>query len=102
MRPNIDEAKFIALNSCIVGDVSVGELSSVWYGCVLRGDKGKIQIGKQTIIQDLTTLHPTNLSNILIGDHVYYSNYSLIIYALSIHFSTFITKLYFINTQLFF
>jgi carbonic anhydrase/acetyltransferase-like protein (isoleucine patch superfamily) len=80
VRPNIDEAKFIAPNSCIVGDVSVGDQSSVWYGCVLRGDKGKIQVGKQTILQDLTTLHPTNLSNIVIGDHVYTSHYYIFKY----------------------
>ena len=70
VRPNIDEAKFIAPNSCIVGDVSVGEQSSVWYGCVLRGDKGKIQLGKHTVLQDLTTLHPSSPNTIQIADHV--------------------------------
>ncbi len=56
-RPGIHESAFIAENAVVIGDVQIGEDSSVWYGCVVRGDVNYIRIGDRTNIQDLTMIH---------------------------------------------
>ena len=48
---------FIAPNATLVGDVTLGENASVWYGAVLRGDMGAITIGEGTNIQDNCVIH---------------------------------------------
>lgn len=48
---------WIAPNATVLGDVTLGEGASIWYGCVVRGDTAKIVIGAQTNIQDLTMVH---------------------------------------------
>jgi carbonic anhydrase/acetyltransferase-like protein (isoleucine patch superfamily) len=69
--PRIAEGVFIAPNAYVIGDVEIGEGSSVWFGCVLRGDVGAIRIGKRSNIQDLSCIHMTDgLSNSVIGDDV--------------------------------
>lgn len=55
--PQIDESAFIAETATIIGDVVIGPESSVWYGCVLRGDVNAIRIGARTNIQDGSVLH---------------------------------------------
>ena len=66
-------ADWVAPNSTIIGDVTVGEGSSIWFTAVLRGDKAKISIGKNSIIQDRTTLTSSTKghSEISIGDNVF-------------------------------
>jgi len=59
MRPTIASDTFVAQNAVVVGDVVVGAQSSIWYGCVLRGDVNKIRIGDRTNIQDGTIVHVT-------------------------------------------
>ena len=56
-RPRIDETAFIAESAQVIGDVTIGPDSSVWFGCVLRGDVYYITIGARTNIQDLTVIH---------------------------------------------
>ncbi len=56
-EPKIHESVFIAENAVIIGDVEIGENSSVWYNCVLRGDVNYIKIGAKTNIQDGTIIH---------------------------------------------
>ena len=48
---------YIAPNATVVGDVTLGENVSIWYGAVLRGDNGAISIGDGTNIQDNCVLH---------------------------------------------
>src|SRR5258707_4348992 len=50
-------AAFVAPNATVLGDVTLGAQSSVWYGCVVRGDINSIFIGEGTDIQDLTMVH---------------------------------------------
>jgi len=57
--PNIHQSAFIANNATITGKVNIGEKSSVWFGCVLRGDVAKITIGSYSNIQDACILHGT-------------------------------------------
>ena len=55
--PKIHESVFIAENAIIIGDVKIGKNSSVWYGCILRGDVNYIRIGERTNIQDASVIH---------------------------------------------
>lgn len=69
--PAVDPAAFVAENALVLGDVSIGADSSVWFGCVLRGDVQAIRIGKRTNIQDGTVIHAsTDGRPTLIGDDV--------------------------------
>lgn len=68
-KPQIAQGVFIAPTAVIIGDVSIGEGSSVWYGAVLRGDFGKITIGKNTSIQDNVVIHMTPGGETKIGDN---------------------------------
>lgn len=72
--PNIHPTAFIAPGAVIIGDVTIGEKSSVWYGCVLRGDDNAIVIGKGSNIQDGSVIHVDhpNVQGVptVIGDNV--------------------------------
>lgn len=71
IAPRISTSVFLAATCSVVGDVEIGEDSNIWYGCVLRGDVGKIRIGKRVNVQDLTCIHMTeNLSSSIIEDEV--------------------------------
>ena len=50
--PKLGERVFIAEGAQIVGDVEIGDHSSVWYNCVIRGDVDVVRIGRHTNIQD--------------------------------------------------
>lgn len=66
-KPDISRAAFVAANATIVGDVTLGPKSSVWYGAVLRGDINFIQIGEGTNIQDLALVHLADELGVTIG-----------------------------------
>jgi len=68
--PKIASSAFVAENAVIIGDVEIGENSSVWFGCVIRCEENKIVIGKNTNIQDLTTIHTDHCCSVIIGDNV--------------------------------
>ena len=55
--PKIHESVFVAENAVVIGDVEIGRDSSVWYGCILRGDVNRIRIGERTNIQDASVIH---------------------------------------------
>jgi carbonic anhydrase/acetyltransferase-like protein (isoleucine patch superfamily) len=54
--PDVERAEFVAPNATVLGDVTLGAHSSVWYGCVLRGDINAIVIGEGTNVQDGTII----------------------------------------------
>jgi len=60
VEPRIHESAFIAENAIIIGDVEIGEQSSVWYGSILRADVNSIRIGARTNIQDASVIHVTS------------------------------------------
>ena len=71
ISPEIPESVFIAPNAIVIGDVMVGEDSSIWFQTVVRGDVNKIRIGARTNIQDGSVLHVTyNKRNLTIGNDV--------------------------------
>jgi carbonic anhydrase/acetyltransferase-like protein (isoleucine patch superfamily) len=53
----IDQSAFIAPGAVVLGDVSLGRDSSIWYNTVVRGDMAPIAIGDETNIQDLSMVH---------------------------------------------
>jgi gamma-carbonic anhydrase len=65
--PDISAAAFVAPNATVLGDVTLGAKSSVWYGSVLRGDINSIEIGEGTNIQDLTMVHLADDYGVKVG-----------------------------------
>lgn len=57
IAPVVSASAFVADNAVVVGQVELGANASIWYGCVLRADVGKIRIGENTNIQDLSVIH---------------------------------------------
>ncbi len=66
--PKIHPTAFISEFAYVIGDVEIGEGSSVWPGSVVRADMGKITIGKHTNIQDNSAVHGD--ADVIIGDYV--------------------------------
>jgi carbonic anhydrase/acetyltransferase-like protein (isoleucine patch superfamily) len=69
IMPKIHPTAFISEFAYVVGDVEIGEGSSVWPGSVVRGDAGKVIIGKNTCVQDNSVVHTDDLGAV-IGDNV--------------------------------
>ncbi len=67
-KPKIHPSVFVSEAAYIVGDVEIGENSSVWPGAVIRGDYGKIVIGRACSIQDNCVLHTDDYLEL--GDNV--------------------------------
>ena len=63
MHPHIDDSAFIAETAVVIGDVTIGSQSSIWYNVVVRGDVNYIRIGDRTNIQDLSMCHVTHRKN---------------------------------------
>ena len=68
--PRIGKDVFVAPTAYVIGDVEIGDGSSIWYGAVVRGDRAKIKIGRNTIIEDNATLHADPERPLVIGDYV--------------------------------
>ncbi len=68
--PQINKSAWVAPSADLIGEVSLGEDSSVWFQCVLRADVNKISIGKNSNIQDLSMIHSDTNSPTIIGDNV--------------------------------
>lgn len=69
--PKIGEKCFLAETAALIGDVEIGDGSSVWYSAVLRGDVHYIKVGKNTSVQDGAIIHGTyEKSPTNIGDNV--------------------------------
>jgi gamma-carbonic anhydrase len=69
-QPTVAETAFVAPSATLVGAVSVGEHSSIWYQAVVRADIHSIQIGNRTNIQDGSILHVADQYPLLIGNEV--------------------------------
>jgi carbonic anhydrase/acetyltransferase-like protein (isoleucine patch superfamily) len=68
--PRIAANAFIAPTATVIGDVTIGEEASVWFGAVLRGDIGRIEIGARSSVQDNAVLHTTDRIATVVGDDV--------------------------------
>jgi acetyltransferase-like isoleucine patch superfamily enzyme len=69
-RPVLGANVYIASTAVVVGDVTLGESSSVWYGAVLRGDINRIEIGHHSNVQDNSVLHLADDYPCIVGNWV--------------------------------
>ena len=58
-RPVLGRGVFLAETCAVIGDVEIGDETSIWYGTVIRGDVMPIRIGARTSVQDNTVVHVT-------------------------------------------
>ena len=77
-EPQIHASAFIAPTAVIIGDVTIGEGSNIWFGSVLRGDWGKIIIGKNTSVQENVTIHNEEGTSVSIGDDCIIGHHAMI------------------------
>lgn len=69
--PKIGEGTFLADNAVVVGDVTIGDECSIWFGAVLRGDVNTITLGNRVNVQDGSVLHTLYQKSVIeIGDDV--------------------------------
>lgn len=69
--PRIGSEVFIADTAVVIGDVDIGDQSSIWYNVVIRGDINSIRVGKRTNLQDGTVVHVDHEQySVQIGDDV--------------------------------
>lgn len=82
--PSLPASAFIAPSADIIGDVTLGECSSVWYQAVIRGDINRIVVGPRSNIQDGAVIHLADDFPALIGELVTVGH-KAIIHACTIH-----------------
>jgi carbonic anhydrase/acetyltransferase-like protein (isoleucine patch superfamily) len=76
-KPKMAESAFVSEAAYVVGDVEIGENSSIWPGAVLRADRFRIRIGSNTNIQDNCVVH-AGFSDVNIGNNVTIAHGSMI------------------------
>ena len=69
-KPVLGRSVYIARGAAVLGDVTLGDFSSVWYNAVVRGDINRIDIGHHTNIQDNAVLHLADDFACLVGSYV--------------------------------
>jgi carbonic anhydrase/acetyltransferase-like protein (isoleucine patch superfamily) len=71
MAPKVAPDAFVAPTAAVIGDVTVGARSGIWFHCVVRGDTNYIRIGARTNIQDGAIIHVNHITHpTIIGDDV--------------------------------
>jgi carbonic anhydrase/acetyltransferase-like protein (isoleucine patch superfamily) len=68
--PRVHPSAFVAPTAVLIGDVEIGEESSVWFGAVIRADNGAIRIGARSNLQDNAVIHVGENSQTIVGDDV--------------------------------
>lgn len=70
--PQIGERTFVAETAAVLGDVRIGQDSSIWYSAVVRGDVNSIEIGDRVSVQDCTVVHVSGGENgsVVVGNDV--------------------------------
>ncbi|RLA48906.1 MAG: gamma carbonic anhydrase family protein [Gammaproteobacteria bacterium] len=66
----VGKGHYIAPNAAVIGDVTLHENSSVWFGCTLRGDTDRIEVGAGSNIQDGTVMHADPGFPMIVGENV--------------------------------
>ncbi len=69
-QPQLGRDVFVAEGAQLIGEVVVGEASSIWFGSVLRGDINRVEIGHHSNIQDLTVCHVADQHACVVGNYV--------------------------------
>lgn len=69
-KPRLGAGVYIAKSAAVLGDVRMGDYSSIWYNATVRGDINYIEIGHHTNIQDNAVLHLADEFPCILGNHV--------------------------------
>ena len=69
-KPSLADTVFVAPGATVIGAVTLGDESSVWYGAVLRGDINRVIVGAQSNVQDLSVLHVSDDFAAVVGERV--------------------------------
>ena len=69
-QPKLGQGVYIASRAVVLGDVTLGDYSSVWYNAVLRGDINRIVVGHHSNVQDNAVLHLADDLACLVGSYV--------------------------------
>lgn len=78
VKPTISDSVYIASSADVIGKTTIGNNSSIWYQCVLRGDVNTITVGNGTNIQDHSVVHLSADHETIIGNHVTIGHSSII------------------------
>lgn len=71
VTPTLGDRVFVASGAQIIGDVHIGDESSVWFNVTIRGDVNNIRVGRRTNIQDNTVIHVTRrTAPTVLGDDI--------------------------------
>lgn len=70
ISPQVPDSAWVADSAQVIGNVRLGENSSVWYGAVLRGDNAPITLGANSNVQDNSVLHTDDGAPLVIGEGV--------------------------------
>lgn len=82
-KPIIHKSCFVAENASIIGKVELKENVNIWYGTVIRGDDNYVTIGRNTNIQDNSTVHIAVDYPTIVGDYVT-AGHNVVIHACTI------------------
>lgn len=77
-RPTLHETVYLAPTAYVVGRVTIGARSSLWYGATVRGDTGAVEIGEDTSIQEAATVHTEGERTTRIGSRVTMGHHALV------------------------
>ena len=69
-QPKLGRGVYLARGAAVLGDVTIGNYSSVWYNAVLRGDINRIVVGHHTNVQDNAVLHLADDFPCVVGNYV--------------------------------
>lgn len=75
-RPSVPGSAFVAPNASVIGQVSLGEKTIVFYGAVLRGDQASVQVGSNSVVGDRVVL--SGVHGVTVGDHVQIGSASIL------------------------
>ncbi len=77
-RPTLGQAAWVAPSADVIGDVRIGEASSIWFGAVIRGDNTPITIGARSNVQEGAALHSDPGAPLTIGDGVTVGHHAIL------------------------
>src|ERR1700693_6419684 len=69
-QPQVGPGVFVAEGAHVIGDVQIGEQSSIWFNSVWRGDINRVVVGHHTNIQDLSVCHVADDYACVVGNYV--------------------------------
>lgn len=69
-QPTLGQGVYIAKGAVVIGDVTLGDFSSIWFNAVLRGDINRIVVGHHSNVQDNSVFHLADECPCIIGDYV--------------------------------